>query len=360
MKQRRTFTFRTVLQICAAVLILLYAGCGGSEASQKDSSYFISGSEEEKKELSNLFRLLNEEEQIGEPRFSLVSQIADTLLKQKEDAKYNLFLTSYVEKNPDDPFNAYYLLLVAQNYEKKKAYPLAAHYFHRILKNHPDIILHGTPVHQICLKSLLLLTDQPEYRIWYYRELLERFSEHIDLGSTYYEMAVTYEKLGKWEEAYEAYRKFLQYPDTFIPGNPGAYEQVQKALKFHDSAKDWTLESLDVLVNEIRAAIWLRDVNRLLRYKADVNFSARSWEQKDTDILSQTDFEIGIFLARNRIYTDDELDMGSNAREAYLRTWGWYSSLGTWYFYFRRVNYPADPEINGRWEWAGILFGEKF
>ena len=24
-----------------------------------------------------------------------------------------------------------------------------------------------------------------------------------------------------------------------------------------------------------------------------------------------------------------------------------------------KVNFPADPEIHGRWEWAGIYFGEK-
>jgi hypothetical protein len=24
------------------------------------------------------------------------------------------------------------------------------------------------------------------------------------------------------------------------------------------------------------------------------------------------------------------------------------------------VNYPPDPEINGRWEWAGIYLGDRF
>jgi len=43
-----------------------------------------------------------------------------------------------------------------------------------------------------------------------------------------------------------------------------------------------------------------------------------------------------------------------------LRTWGWHQYLSTWYLYFRKIYFPADPEIHGRWEWAGIYYGEKF
>ncbi|MDR1596788.1 MAG: tetratricopeptide repeat protein, partial [Treponema sp.] len=46
--------------------------------------------------------------------------------------------------------------------------------------------------------------------------------------------------------------------------------------------------------------------------------------------------------------------------EAYLRTWGWSQYISTWYLYFRKINFPSDPEIHGRWEWAGIYYGEKF
>ena len=56
---------------------------------------------------------------------------------------------------------------------------------------------------------------------------------------------------------------------------------------------------------------------------------------------------------------NDTLDELSNEGEAYLRSTGWNYRIPTWYFYFRRVEYPADPEINGSWEWAGVFFGEK-
>ena len=47
------------------------------------------------------------------------------------------------------------------------------------------------------------------------------------------------------------------------------------------------------------------------------------------------------------------------ASKAFLRTSNWSYRVGTWYFYFRRIDFPSDPEIDGRWEWAGIYFGEK-
>ncbi len=65
------------------------------------------------------------------------------------------------------------------------------------------------------------------------------------------------------------------------------------------------------------------------------------------------------FMRGNRIRYSAELDPSSSPTEAYLRTTGWSNYVNVWYLYFRKVNFPADPEIHGRWEWAGIYFGEK-
>jgi hypothetical protein len=72
------------------------------------------------------------------------------------------------------------------------------------------------------------------------------------------------------------------------------------------------------------------------------------------------EFNLSDFMRGNRIRYETELDAGSNANEAYLRTWGWSQYISVWYFYFRKINFPLDPEIHGRWEWAGVYYGEKF
>jgi hypothetical protein len=81
------------------------------------------------------------------------------------------------------------------------------------------------------------------------------------------------------------------------------------------------------------------------------------------EVEARTSFDLGAlgaFLQSSRVVADDQLDVYSNSGEAYLRTTNWNYRIPTWYLYFRRVNYPPDPEINGRWEWAGIYLGERF
>jgi hypothetical protein len=71
------------------------------------------------------------------------------------------------------------------------------------------------------------------------------------------------------------------------------------------------------------------------------------------------EFSLAAFMHKQIRYANT-LDAGSNANEAYLRTAGWDQYISTWYLYFRKIYFPLDPEIHGRWEWAGVYYGEKF
>ena len=95
------------------------------------------------------------------------------------------------------------------------------------------------------------------------------------------------------------------------------------------------------------------------RISVPVNFFSKYWGQKDFDPASLKYFNIYGWLLKSKVRFAKELDSDSTAREAYLKTWNWLYHVNTWYFYFRRVDFPADPDIDGRWEWAGIYFGEK-
>ncbi len=322
-------------------------------------SYYLVGSRDQKRELKDLLTMLAKEPQVGENRFIIIQQIANIMYATGKTERLNLFLTTYVEKNPDDPFNAYYLLIVARNYKEAKATPFAIHYFERILKNHPDLLIMGKSVHLMCLRELIKLVDEPEHRVNYYKELISRFSDEIDPGSTNFFLARTYEELGEWEQAMQAYKKFLKYPETMVPGFSEAQRDVSSLVDFYNSSKSWAVEDLQTLIDQIETAIRTRNVNLLERYRAKVNFFAMSWEQEESDASAQVVFDLGTFLRTSQIGYSPELDKDSNAKEAYLKTWGWSYRIQTWYLYFRKIYFPADPEINGRWEWAGIYFGDK-
>ena len=348
-------TAKKLIFLSVLTSILVLANC-----SSKDSYYTGGMKKADRLEINKLIELLREEKDGSEARFILIQQIANKLMSANYPERLNVFLTSYIEQNPADPFNAYYLFIVAQNYKNAKAYPLAAHYYERILRNHLDILIRDTPVHLLCLKELVHIIDKPEYRINYYKEIMARFAGMIDEGSTWFYMAKTYEALGEWEQAVQAYTNFLKYPDTAISGYTDAQRQVMKLLSFHNSDKRWTRSSLDELLAAVKAAINEKDARALSRLRTGTGFFAMSWGQEETDVSARSLFDLGEFLRGSRVSYARTLDPDSNTQEAYLETWGWSYRVPTWYLYFRKINYPGDPEINGRWEWAGIYFGEKF
>jgi len=360
------------------VIIFIVSGLIGCDrfempaflSSDTSYSYYLEGTGENREELEQLFTLFDKGGRSYESRFIIIRQIMKLLHSTGAQRKLNLFLTTYVEKEPEDPFNAYYLLIVAENFREQGAVPLAVHYYERILKNYHDLLVRGRSVHYICLTNLVDMVEEPEVRVGYYKELIARFSEpgsassladQIDLGPTYYALAKTYEQLGEWELSMQAYKNYMKYPESIIPGNPNAYREVESLIAFYDYRdKNWTVETLEELTDIIQYAIYRRDPRRLNRYRAKVNFFAKSWEQEASEAnIEEFCSDLGRFMT-SRLRCAAELDPDSNTQEAYLETWGWsYYRIRTWYLYFRKIHFPADPDINGHWEWAGIYFGEK-
>lgn len=348
-------------------LILLSAGAASSCSLYKSAfargvsdSYYLSGLGKNKETLRDLLGLLKSETDPGEERFVVVREIASELLKLNEFGKLTHFLTGWVALHPDDPYNGYLLLMTAYVYQQQDAAPVAAYYFDRIVKNYPDLIVRGESVHLVCLKKLIEIVDDPQQRVWYYKELISRFPDRTDLGAAYFMLAQAYEKIGEWDAAIRTYTKFLPYYESSIPGFPDAFGYAKKLVDFNNSPKDWSFESLPALVDAVKAAMDKGSPSTLRRYQAKVNFFSMSWEQEELDSNSLVEFNLSDFMLGNRIRYAATLDASSNANEAYLKTWGWTQRISTWYLYFRKINFPSDPEIHGRWEWAGIYYGDKF
>ena len=355
---------RAVVRVCVILCLI-----GAVSSCSNPRAFHIVGNQRQQRELRLLFDRLDAEDAQGQEYVAIIEQIAGYLVSAGYPERMRTFLTTYIDENPHkDPYSAYYLLLVAKSYEETSP-ELAQHYYRRIVWNWADVIVRGTSVHYIALSALVNLTKDPTLRIAYYSDLLERFGDKVNLATVYYAIADAYGKLGQWEDAYSSYRRFLDYCNgatescnsaiSTISSRLDAYQAIGAQVRFHDSAKDWTRADLDSLVSDIKGALINRDSDRLLRYRADANFFARSWQQDEFDFNSQISFNLGIFLLRSRVRFAEEIDITSNVREAYLKTWGWSHRISTWYLYFRRVDFPSDPEIHGNWEWAGIFFGER-
>jgi tetratricopeptide (TPR) repeat protein len=321
--------------------------------------YYITGSEEEKKNLTELFNLLKTEESGSNDEFAITREIAASFARVKDYERLIHFLSAKTINNPADPYNGYYFLMIAYAYIQRESEPIAALYFDLIIINYPDLIINDESIHLICLRHLIDLNNKAERQVWYYNELISRFSDKIDLGTAYFMLGQACESAGNWNGAIAAYSNYLPFTGTIIPGFPQADQYAKNQVDFSRSQKDWTFESVDALRSAIEEALDNGDVIALMGYQTKVNFFARSWEQAETEDIGMRRFNLAQFMYGNRIKYFPEFDT-SNSTEAFLKTTGWALSLNTWYLYFRKIYFPQDPDIHGRWEWAGIYYGEKF
>ena len=325
----------------------------------KIDPYYLTGSRENREQLRDLFTLLAREDNSAESVFAIVREIANSYVRAKEYGILINFLSRRTIHFPDDPYNSFYLLMIAYAYMQQDSLPVAEQYFYLIVKNYPDLIINDESIHFSCLNQLISMEKHPAQQIWYYQELISRFPDRIDMGTAWFMLAQAFEQIGDWNSALQAYTRYLPYAGKMIPGFPDAEDYARRQVDFNNSRKDWTFESLPALLTAIKGALDEGDSRRLRRYQAKVNFFARSWGQSETDNVNISD-NLPYFLWGNRIRYEENLDASSNSTEAYLRTWGWSQYLTTWYLYFKKIYFPSDPEIHGRWEWAGIFYGEKF
>ena len=338
-----------LLLITAGALLL---GCSG------DYPHYRVGNRQYDRQLGELLRLLEQETGGAERRFMIVQEIVKVLRAAGAPRRQILFLTAYVEAHSTDPYNAFYLMSVAEAYREMEWSALAAHYYERILLNYPDALVQGRSIHLAALTELIALEPDPHRLVELYKELIGRFRDAIDQGRSHFFLARAYEALGEWELAVQAYRVYLQHAATDIPGFPNVRREIVDKVNFHFSDKSWVMADLETLVSAVKRAITRRDRRALRRLRSQSGFFTMSWEEQVADenvahVFDLTEFPLA------RVQFEDQVDPDSNANEAFLRTTGWSYRVKTWYLYFRRIDFKADPEIDGRWEWAGIFFGEK-
>lgn len=341
---------KTFFLIFSSIILLFFSSC---RSKNEEKSVDL---------LSELYGMLGDETISSQSRYGIVNRIANILHTDEEYNEMILFLTDWVESHPDDEYNSYWLYMVAVDYLKQNSDSIAEYYFERILKFYPDLLVGGQSIHFSCLENLIQISKNTANRISYFNNLINNFPSNVSITEMYVRLALEYEKEGEWEEAFKAYALFLEQPDSStiqIPGIHDAYQHARRNIDYAKSPKDWTFESLPQLEAAVKKAISAYDWRSLDRYRTKVNFFAMSWKTSESDSNAQESFSMRNYMRGNRIRFNPELDESSNANEAYLRTTGWSTYVNVWYFYFRKVNFPSDPEIHGRWEWAGIYFGEK-
>ena len=281
MKKRGNFP--VVCRFLAVFLfITCFFGCGQTDTVQIDP-YYISGTKEDQDTLNKYYALLSSEAESSQEQFAVVREIANTYARQKEYSKLINFLSSRIHQYPADPYNSYYLFMTGFGYQQIEAYPAATLYFDMIVKNYPDLKVQGKSIHLACLNQLITMEDNPQQKVWYYEELISRFQEEMEPGSSYFSLAQAYESIGEWNKAIKTYTQYLAYTGSNVPGYPNADNYAKQMVDFNNSAKDWTFENLNSLVIAVKTALDAGASNRLWQYHAKANFFTRTCENEDTN-----------------------------------------------------------------------------
>ncbi|PIE98138.1 MAG: tetratricopeptide repeat protein [Treponema sp.] len=342
------------------IFYLIFASVLLVSCKEDDNAFLYDNLGELKHSQKQLVELLRYEDKLA-TRFSLINAIAENLQRKNKTKVLISFLTTYVEKNPGDVYNAYWLLMVANEYMQTGMPEVAAYYLERVITFYPDMTVQDKSIHYLSLQNLIRITSDPAKLVDYYSRLLNTLYDKVDPAYVYFMLAQAYEKLGEWDSAIQTYAEFvrLRQYDIIIPGIPDSYNYAKKIVDYANSSKNWTFETLDDLLRTVRVAIRNNDYATLERCKSKVNFFAMSWNQEVADVSTTIDFNFRSFMRGGYVKIAKSTDSSSTPYEAYLRTVGWSQYSNVWYLYFKKINFPADPEIHGRWEWAGIYYGEK-
>jgi tetratricopeptide (TPR) repeat protein len=346
---------RSVLLVIVLLApVIVSSGCGRKV---RHELYLSPGSLQNKK-LERLFQLL-EGEKSEEELFSILEQIVFIMRKENDLEGLNLFLSDFVQNHPEDPYLAYYLLTMGINYTEMEQTPLALYYFRRVLRETQDLYIGDKSIHLTCIRELILHSDDPDEIVECYEQILNRYPDEADPGYCYYQIATQYELTGHWTEAISYFSRFLENPGTEIPGKPDAHDQVRRKINYYYSDVSWAFDSIDTLMSNIRGAVESYNGGRLNSYKANY-FFMMSWMQDTSDGYTHVPANLSSYLTKNT-YLNAEIEPFSNNREVFIRSWGWayQYQVGIWYLYFRRIDLPEKPEVNGSWEWAGIYLGER-
>ncbi|OHD12380.1 MAG: hypothetical protein A2Z96_02210 [Spirochaetes bacterium GWB1_48_6] len=325
--------------------------------------YFLQNLGSQTPVMEELFKLQRDKNLTSEALFVVNSRIQGVLNSSGQPSRQNLFLSTYASTHPQDPFLTYYYYMVAENYRTQKADDFAALYYDRVLRNYQDLTYKGISLHRASLEKLIQIVQDPSTRLGYLNEWTQRFSDPAVLPRMQYYLGKTYESLGEYEKAQEAFKAFINQPGTIIPGEPQAWKNTIEYVDFFRSNKAWVRPTLESLVSSLKDAFARVDMRAIETLRSKRGFTVVTWSTMEAK--AQTDDDSRQFVATqvrksSGIGITGDFHRDSSDREVYLRSTGWgYSLSPIFYIYLKKVDFLPNPEINGGWEWAGLFMGEK-
>lgn len=318
-------------------------------------------------EIQNLMGLLEESGKKDLNRFIIVDRIVDIHMRNKD---YKGALRSVNRGIANDIGKEYYPLyfyLMGNIYSFIKEDLVAFTYYRYVVDNFNDYIYENSSVKIDIAKRVINLNINDDYKIRYYKLLLDANADSLtnaDKGNYYYNLALILESIQNYDEAYFYYKKLLLIPRADLRIDSIDYSGVVTKVNYYNKPDFIIYRNLNDLINDIKRYIFSGNTAKLLSIRDKHNFFIQSWDQRggkgnsiNTDSFLTTMIKLGS-KRKNGIQFASRFEADSSSDISYLGSSGW-EHIWEWYFVFKKISYPKDPEINNGWAWIGVYLGKK-
>lgn len=281
--------------------------------------------------------------------------VKSLFLEYGKDKEIIHFFEDLIFDEKNEINKAFYYFFISDIYYQIDNEDVAIYYMLKVDEQFYDIQYNFNPVGYYIAKRIIKSDAKFKLKEKMYQLLLDKYQENIDIVYIRYELSNLYKSNLDMDKSVRILEEILRLNKSEL-SKIADINSINNEIYFYRSKKGWIYQNVEMLINKIDDAV--KNKNSTLVYslfsatKFDVKLSGKSYPSSWLQIHKRW---------TGRIDFSDKLEEYSNDKEAYLKTSNWnIIQFKTWYFYFKRVNYPYDKRVNGGWEWAGVFIGNPF
>ncbi|AJA90219.1 lipoprotein [Borreliella chilensis] len=318
-------------------------------------------------EIQNLTYLLKSSNKNGLDRFLIIDRVVNIYIANKNHEDALKIVNSGIINDESREYYPLYLYLMGNIYCSMGEDFVAFSIYKNIVDNFGDYVYENYSVKTRVAKKIINLNIDSIDKIDYYKFILNKEIDNLnneEKGNYFYNLALGLEDIQDYDESYFYYKKFLSIPRSYLKIDSRDYFNVVTKINYFNNPDFVVYRNLGDLIQDVKNFVLSGNTTKLLNIRDKNNFFIQSWDQKggksnsiNTNSFLTTMIRLG-GRRKNGIQFANHLEADSSDDISYLESSGW-DHIREWYFVFKRIAYPKDPEINNGWTWIGVYLGKK-
>ncbi|WKC90783.1 hypothetical protein [Borreliella carolinensis] len=318
-------------------------------------------------EIQNLTHLLKFSNKNRLDKFLIIDRVVNIYVANKNYEDALEIVNSGIIDDESREYYPLYLYLMGNIYSSMGEDFVAFSIYKRVVNNFDDYVYENCSVKTRAAKKIVNLNIDSIDKINYYKFILNTGIDNLnneEKGNYFYNLALSLEDAQDYDESYFYYKKFLSIPRSHLKIDSRDYFNVVTKVNYFNNPEFVVYRNLGDLIQDVKNFILSGNTSKLLNIRDKNNFFIQSWDQKggksnsiNTNSFLTTMIRLG-GRRKNGIQFAKHLEADSSDDISYLESSGW-DHIREWYFVFKRIVYPKDPEINNGWTWIGVYLGKK-